>query len=112
MMMEKTIRAQLEDVLEKYKIEFVESGLSAGNWTCTGATLGLNLVAHSRKYDCEILIDMKDYGDFFESDFGESSLTSQLRNKCGVIEIAATEEEEYNRVRVSFSTSTFFIGEC
>ena len=107
------IRDRFEAVLEPLGIEFVESGLQSGKWTCKGAKTDFINIQVMKSYRCEILLNHSDYRDLFEVSFGEGTILYGLKHLLNVTEIEANEDdEEKNRVRVTFETNPQYIGGC
>ena len=80
MQMVDVIRSRFEQVLEPLGIEFVESGLQSGKWTCKGAKTDFIQIQVEKSYRCEILLNLEDYRELCETSFGEGTLLYGLKH--------------------------------
>ena len=113
MQMVDIIRERFEEILEPLGIEFVESGLQSMKWTCKGAISDYMQIQIRKSYRCEILLNQEDYKDLCETSFGEGTLFYGLKHLLNVTNIEANEDDEdKNRIRITFETNPQLIGGC
>jgi len=106
------IKKRFNDVLEPFGIEYIESVLEVGCWRCIASHTDFENNTNTKSYDIEMLLDQDDYYVYFERELDKKSLLYKMRNILNILTVDA-EEVEKDRVKITFSTQSFFIeGRC